>query len=88
MSYTSVTELDLSPKPCKHYWSEGYREWREEFIYFLLIDRFHDSMPRTSVGNSSSQGGYGDHQQLQTTCVGSSITSVTSTGLHLAEPCI
>jgi glycosidase len=25
------------------------REWREEFIYFLMVDRFHDDTPRTPV---------------------------------------
>ena len=41
----SVRELDLSPIPGKRYWSTP-REWREEFIYFLLVDRFHDGRDR------------------------------------------
>jgi alpha-amylase len=41
----SVRELDLSPIPGKEYWSTP-REWREEFIYFLLVDRFHDGRAR------------------------------------------
>jgi glycosidase len=42
---TSVSQLDLSPIPGKTYFSFE-REWREEFIYFLLVDRFHDDTPR------------------------------------------
>ncbi len=41
----SVRDLDLSPIPGKEYWSTP-REWREEFIYFLLVDRFHDGLER------------------------------------------
>ncbi|MFL6449295.1 MAG: alpha-amylase family glycosyl hydrolase [Bryobacteraceae bacterium] len=42
---TYVADLDLSPIPGKSYFSTE-REWREEFIYFLLIDRFHDDQLR------------------------------------------
>lgn len=45
---TSVTELQLSPIPGKRYFHID-REWREEFIYFLLVDRFHDDSERTTV---------------------------------------
>ena len=38
---TSVKGLDLSPIPGKTYFDFD-REWREEFIYFLMVDRFHD----------------------------------------------
>ncbi len=43
---TSVGEVDLSPLPAKTYFNTT-REWREEFIYFLLVDRFHDDLART-----------------------------------------
>jgi alpha-amylase len=43
---TAVTGLDLSPVPGKSY-SNITREWREEFIYFLMVDRFHDGTPRS-----------------------------------------
>jgi glycosidase len=43
---TSVAELDLSPLPGKTYFNTD-REWREEFIYFLMVDRFHDDQPRS-----------------------------------------
>ena len=42
---TNVAELDLSPIPGKQYRSFE-REWREEFIYFLMVDRFHDDAAR------------------------------------------
>jgi glycosidase len=41
----SIQEVDLAPLPGKTYFSTT-REWREEFIYFLLVDRFHDGSPR------------------------------------------
>ena len=42
---TSVNEIDLRPLPGKQYFS-AEREWREEFVYFLLVDRFQDDTPR------------------------------------------
>jgi len=41
----SIRDIDLSPLPGKKYWSID-REWREEFIYFLMVDRFHDDLER------------------------------------------
>jgi glycosidase len=41
----SIRELDLAPIPGKEYWSID-REWREEFIYFLMVDRFQDDRQR------------------------------------------
>src|SRR5262249_48020778 len=43
---TSVADLDLSPIPGKTYFSSP-REWREEFVYFLMVDPFHDHKPRS-----------------------------------------
>lgn len=42
---TSVAQIDLRPRPGKNYFSID-REWREEFIYFLMVDRFHDDGDR------------------------------------------
>ncbi len=42
---TSINDLDLRPKPAKRYFNLT-REWREEFIYFLMVDRFHDDSQR------------------------------------------
>lgn len=44
----SLAELDLSPPPGKVYFNFD-REWREEFIYFLMVDRFHDDTVRSPV---------------------------------------
>jgi alpha-amylase len=62
---TTIQGLDLTPVPGKTYFNTT-REWREEFIYFLLVDRFHDDAPRVPIqqpGRSSgvqvSDGFYG-----------------------------
>lgn len=46
----SITDIDLSPVPGKAYF-DTEREWWEEFIYFLMVDRFHDSGARAPVLN-------------------------------------
>ena len=43
---TKASDIDLAPIPGKQYFNLA-REWREEFFYFLLIDRFHDDQPRS-----------------------------------------
>jgi hypothetical protein len=40
-----LEDIDLTPIPGKKYYSIE-REWREEFIYFLMVDRFHDDLVR------------------------------------------
>lgn len=45
---TSVSEVDLTPIPGKQYFTIE-REWREEFIYFLMVDRFHDDQVRSPI---------------------------------------
>src|SRR5687768_7971848 len=45
---TSVQDIDLSPPAGRRYFNVT-REWREEFIYFLLVDRFHDDLARAPV---------------------------------------
>lgn len=42
---TSVRDIDLRPLPGKTYFNAN-RDWREEFIYFLMVDRFHDGSSR------------------------------------------
>lgn len=66
----SIKDIDLSPKPGKKYWKNCHREWREEFIYFLLIDRFHDSNKRHTVEFQSRHPGFGDDAQLTKQCGG------------------
>jgi glycosidase len=53
---TSIRQIDLSPKPGKTYFS-FIREWREEFIYFLMVDRFHDSTPRQPLRQATRTAG-------------------------------
>src|SRR6266853_365062 len=45
---TKASDIDLTPLPGKQYFNLT-SEWREEFIYFLLIDRFHDDQSRSPV---------------------------------------
>ncbi|MEU4242468.1 alpha-amylase family glycosyl hydrolase [Actinoplanes sp. NPDC026619] len=52
---TRAAEIDLAPIPGKTYFSID-REWREEFIYFLMVDRFSDGVDRpapTGAGRSA-----------------------------------
>lgn len=45
---TSLSQIDLTPVAGKQYATMD-REWREEFIYFLMVDRFHDDQPRAPI---------------------------------------
>jgi glycosidase len=45
---TKASNIDLTPLPGKQYFNV-VREWREEFIYFLMLDRFHDDQTRSPV---------------------------------------
>ncbi|MBI5210215.1 MAG: alpha-amylase [Elusimicrobia bacterium] len=65
----SVDELDLSPLPGKEYWSCG-REWREEFIYFLMVDRFHDGRPRKPVPGPERSASLATQAELGRFCGG------------------
>ncbi|MGE5223895.1 MAG: alpha-amylase family glycosyl hydrolase [Omnitrophica WOR_2 bacterium] len=53
---TSVSDIDLTPLPGKINHSFE-REWREEFIYFLMVDRFHDDAARAPVRQSGRSNG-------------------------------
>lgn len=66
----SIQEINLQPKPGKKYWANCHREWREEFIYFLLVDRFHDDHTRKSRKGISRQSGFGMAEDLQKICGG------------------
>ena len=65
----SIDEIDLAPKAGKKYWKNCHREWREEFIYFLLVDRFHDDLTRHPVKAERSKG-FGNEEQLKKICGG------------------
>ncbi|WP_229216722.1 alpha-amylase family glycosyl hydrolase [Dyadobacter sp. 3J3] len=67
---TSIKAIDLSPRPGKIYWTKTNREWREEFIYFLLVDRFHDDLDRNPSNTNGRQNGFGDAEALQKICGG------------------
>src|SRR4051812_7355927 len=57
----SVADIDLSPIPGKTYFN-SFREWREEFIYSLLVARFDDNQTRkpvTGPGRSTGRGATG-----------------------------
>src|SRR3954468_11549833 len=56
MSLTSINDIDLSPLPGKTYFQSA-REWREEFIYFLLVDRFHDGVARSPAPGQGRTAG-------------------------------
>ena len=53
---TSVQQVDLSPIPGKTYFSID-REWREEFIYFLMVDRFQDAFSHPVTGATGRTAG-------------------------------
>jgi alpha-amylase len=66
----SVHEIDLTPKAGKKYWTQCQREWREEFIYFLLVDRFHDDHNRAPILSETRHSGFGNPDQLKKNCGG------------------
>ena len=53
---TSLSEIDLSPIDSKSYFSCD-REWREEFIYFAMTDRFQDSKSRVRTSGAARSTG-------------------------------
>jgi alpha-amylase len=53
----SLNDIDLSPVAGKRYVNID-REWREEFIYFLMVDRFHDGQPRQPVQGTGRSHGF------------------------------
>jgi len=52
----SVAQIDLSPKPGFTYFN-CQREWREEFIYFVMVDRFHDDTQRSAPNSPGRSAG-------------------------------
>lgn len=55
---TSVQQIDLTPVPGKQYFNID-REWREEFIYFVMVDRFQEGVPRPIVSGAGRSPGIG-----------------------------
>lgn len=54
---TSIAQIELSPVPGKRYLNID-REWREEFIYFLMVDRFHDGQSRARISQTGRSSGF------------------------------
>src|SRR5437764_6594301 len=53
---TSIREIELAPISGKSYF-QAFREWREEFIYFLMVDRFHDGQNRSPTKKAARTPG-------------------------------
>ncbi len=53
---TSINEIDLTAPAGKKYTNID-REWREEFIYFLMVDRFNDGVARVPVSGQGRSNG-------------------------------
>jgi glycosidase len=70
MAAKSIHDLDLSPKPGKVYFKNCHREWREEFIYFLMVDRFHDDHKRVPFDTPGKTTGFGSPEELRQSCGG------------------
>ena len=70
----SLKDIELTPIAGKAYFNSE-REWREEFIYFLMVDRFQDDIVRpaaTGTGRSTEhllrrhhQGGHAQPRILR-----------------------
>jgi alpha-amylase len=56
-TFTSIDEINLTPILGKTYFNST-REWREEFIYFLMVDRFHDGAARTPINQVGRSAGF------------------------------
>ncbi len=54
---TSTRDIDLRPPTGRTYFS-CTREWREEFIYFVLVDRFHDGRARPATSQAARSVGF------------------------------
>jgi glycosidase len=72
----SVFDLDLSVPTDRTYFNSE-REWREEFIYFLLVDRFADTGLRHPAGGTARAAGSGTPAQLGQFC-GGKLSGITS----------
>lgn len=61
----SITQLDLEVPLRKA--PAISRSWDDEIIYFIMLDRFHDGLHRTSI---NSRSGFGDEEKLKSFCGG------------------
>lgn len=72
----SIYDLELTAKPGKLYWRNCDRQWREEVIYFLMVDRFHDDNDRKPTEVNGKLNGFGTPKQLTTSC-GGTLSGIT-----------
>jgi len=72
----SINDLDLTPPTDRTYFHLE-REWREEFVYFLLVDRFDDGHARKPINTANRGTGSGDATQLGSFC-GGKIKGITN----------
>ncbi|MBX9850147.1 MAG: alpha-amylase [Cytophagaceae bacterium] len=59
----SITEINLELPEGKKFWS-AERDWEQEIIYFLLVDRFHDDKKRKTVDTKGNSKGFGTFEEL------------------------
>ncbi|HTD95559.1 MAG TPA: alpha-amylase family glycosyl hydrolase [Edaphobacter sp.] len=76
---TSLQQIDLSHPPGKKYFN-CEREWREDFIYFLMTDRFQDSKTRVPVGGAARSVGLATDNSFY----GGTIRGVTNNLAYIA----
>ena len=78
---TKASDIDLAPIPGKRYLSLT-REWREEFIYFLMMDRFHDDQARAPVVTGRPESAASPRRTISSAARSraSLTTSITSRG--------
>jgi glycosidase len=68
-NFDSVQNTNLEPLPNKIYWNTD-RVWSEEFIYFLLVDRFHDNSDRHPMNTVNRAQSSQETAKLQKFCGG------------------
>ncbi len=68
---TSIKKVEeiLSAIPTKNYWHTN-RDWQEEFIYQVLVDRFHDDKVRYPLKTEERSCGSGSPERLKEFCYG------------------
>ncbi len=77
----SISEIDLkSISAGRSYWN-CKRPAREELMYFLLIDRFHDGKARETI---FSENGFGNQDELKARC-GGTIRGIILNLKYIAE---
>jgi alpha-amylase len=76
----SIGDIDLVPIAGKTYFNVD-REWREEFIYFLMVDRFQDDVSRSIATGSARSAGVATPE----TFYGGNIKGITRNLEYIAD---